>query len=119
MVREVKDLFISKLCLKDLEIISPFFPYPHAKEDLVKSIDCSDTAPCGCPCRTEVPDPPAMPSEPTEENIPKLKEFIMQNYGSSTMNLCSHPMLPEVSGPLLHFVLKPDYLPIWRCYNEL
>ena len=28
------------------------------------------------------------------------------------MNLCSHQLLPEVSGPPLHFVLKPDYIPV-------
>ena len=112
VVQELKDLFISKSCLKDLGIISPFFPWPHSKEDLVESIDCSDTAPCGCPRRTKVPDPPSAPVEPTEENVPKLKEFIMQYYASSTMNLCSHQLLPEVSGPPLHFVLKPDYIPV-------
>ena len=44
---ELKDLFISKSCLKYLEIISPSFPFPQAKEEFVKSVDCSELAPCG------------------------------------------------------------------------
>ena len=66
----------------------------------------TDTAPCGCKKRTKTPDPPEIPLDPLPENIDKLKEYIVKFYSSSTMNMCSHQPLPEMSGPPLHFTLK-------------
>ena len=102
-------------CLQELGIISPSFPLPYALNDKVQVVDVGnpvDLPPCGCPKRTEVPDPPIMPYEPREENVPKLKEFIMNYYASSTMNLCSHKTLPEVTGPPLNILVNPDAVPV-------
>ena len=84
IVNELTGLFLSKLCLSDLGSIS-------------------DTL--------ETPPPPAMPLDATLENIPKLKEFIINYYSASTMNLCPHQALPEMHGPPLHYTLKPDAVP--------
>ena len=120
IVEELNTLFIGRGCLQDLGIISSSFPLPQ--EDLiVQALDHHASpveepnhrlAPCGCPRRTPVPDPPDIPFEPKEENVPKLKQYLIDYYSTSTMNLCSHQKLPEVSGPPLHFTLKPDAVPV-------
>ena len=113
-------MFVGRACLQDLGIISSSFPLPQ--DDLiVQTLDHqappvkelnNDIAPCGCLLRTQVPDPPDIPFEPTEENVPKLKQFLIDYYSTSTMKMCSHQKLPEVSGPPLHFTLKPDAVPV-------
>ena len=102
-------MFLSKKCLADLSIISPTFPEPShwsALETAASLDQDEDKAPCGCKVRTEAPDPPPIPYEPVEENIDKIKNFIIQHYSSSTMNMCSHQKLPEIAGPPLSIKLK-------------
>ena len=114
LVTELKNLFLSKRCLADLNIISPTFPLPNptAEQERMASLDQDeDKAPCGCKIRTVAPDPPPIPYEPVEENVDKIKEFIVQYYSSSTMNMCSHQRLPEIAGPPLSFQLKEGATP--------
>ena len=50
---------------------------------------------CGCPKRKLTPDLPAqLPCPATEENIPKLKESILQHYKDSAFNCCEQQQLP-------------------------
>ena len=61
--------------------------------------------------RTTAPDPPMCPPGVTEKDIPKLKDMLVRHYKSSTMNICPHQPLPNMSGPPLKFALKPDARP--------
>ena len=61
--------------------------------------------------RTAAPDPPVPDFPFTEENIPKLRELLVKHYSTSTMNMCSHQPLPQMTGPPLKFSLKPDAVP--------
>ena len=55
--------------------------------------------PCQCPRRTLPPtDQVKLPCEPTEENLPILKQFILDRYSSSAFNICEHQSLPLMSG---------------------
>jgi len=100
IVAELSDLYLSKSCLADLNVISHSFPQPmNDLDSALSSMDTSKIAECGCPVRQPASDPPSMPFPPTEDNVDKLKEFIIRHYSSSTMNMCSHQTLPEVSGP--------------------
>ena len=112
IVNELTGLFLSKLCLSDLGSISDTFPLPNeAVSMLGQESSWPVLADCGCPRRVGTPPPPAMPLDATLENIPKLKEFIINYYSASTMNLCPHQALPEMHGPPLHYTLKPDAVP--------
>ena len=52
-----------------------------------------------CLPREIPPEPPTkMPFPPIEENVPKLKEWIENYYGSSTFNKCEHKPLPLMRG---------------------
>ena len=129
VVKELRGLYLSKNCLVALGCIPPSFPLPAASATLTAKHtdsvcameDCNDaqkaeTAPCGCPKRTDTPDPPEPPCELTEENIPRLKAFIMAHYASSTFNTCCHQSLPFMHGPPLEIQLKPDAKPS-ACYT--
>ena len=56
--------------------------------------------------------PLPLPCPATEENMPLIKQFIIDTYASSAFNICSHQPLPLMSGsePLrLHIIpaVKP------------
>ena len=55
-------------------------------------------ASCGCPKKTLPPKvPDAIPFAPVIENVPKLKEWILERYKSSSFNVCPHQALPLVT----------------------
>ena len=113
VAEELKSVFLSKNCLKDLNVISPSFPFPMetSESHVAELLTSTDTAPCGCKARTITPDPPKIPMEPLPENLEKLRNYIVEHYSSSTMNMCSHQSLPEMAGPPLHFTLKEGTVP--------
>ena len=63
---------------------------------------CSNTGvpglnetPCKCPHRTLPPTTtPHLPCAPTEENLPVLKQYILDRYSSSAFNCCEKQPLP-------------------------
>ena len=71
----------------------------------IRSINGGCVAPqvegsCKCPQRTSVPERPAsLPFEATPENIPKMKQWLLDRYKSSTFNTCPHRALPCMAGP--------------------
>ena len=63
--------------------------------------------PCSCPPRQTPPTtPPALPCAPTKENLPRLKEYILERYAASAFNRCEQQPLPlmDTSPPLRLFV---------------
>ena len=82
-----------------------------SESHVAELLTSTDTAPCGCKARTITPDPPKIPMEPLPENLEKLRNYIVEHYSSSTMNMCSHQSLPEMAGPPLHFTLKEGTVP--------
>lgn len=79
---DVKGLFLSRQCLKQLNVISPNFPLPcemincYDATSVSSIVESSDvTANCGCLKRTQPPSRPlALPMECTPENIPAMKK---------------------------------------------
>ena len=68
-----------------------------------------DDAPCQCPRRTLPPTTPTnLPCAPTEENLPILKQYILDRYSSSAFNCCeTQPIaLMDKSPPLRIFVAE-------------
>ena len=50
---------------------------------------------CQCPKRTLPPtDEPELPCDPVKENLPILKQFILDHYASSAFNTCERQPLP-------------------------
>ena len=131
--QSVNGLFISKETLIKLFIINDNFPMigqhrnvKHANfEILCNSLDnvtkrglmsgCShpiDDGLCKCPQRTAVPPKPkSLPFAPTEENIPKMKKWLLDRYASSTFNTCPHRALPCLSGPEMEIHIDDNATP--------
>ena len=55
---------------------------------------------CSCPQRSAVPlRPKTLPFPAKAENIPKMREWLLQRYGASTFNTCPHKPLQQMAGP--------------------
>ena len=109
----------------------PVVAWPQ--DSLASAIDGANT--CSCPKRSP---PPPLPTEipaglsATNEDVPALKQWLLDHYSASTFNNCEHQALPMMScDPLeLHVdpnakpvaVHKPALVPIhWqeKVYNDL
>ena len=132
--KNVKGFFLSKDTMVDLCIISKDFPviglcYNEKKlenyevfcnslsHESKREILSGCTHPlekniCKCPQRTSVPPKPkTLPFAPIPENIPKMKEWLLNRYASSTFNTCPHRALPCLSGPPIEIHIDADAKP--------
>ena len=69
---------------------------------------------CTCPARSLPPEAPSkIPYEPIEENIEKLRAWIVEHFRSSAFNNCTHQKLPLVQGsPPLRLHLDKSVKPV-------
>ena len=116
-------LFLSREACIDLGIISHQFPLMGEAEEChsspTKSINAitEDTndhpiQECTCPKRTKPPPiPSTIPYPATEENREKLKQHLLDHYGSSTFNICEHQPLPMMEGPPMRLMIDPQATP--------
>lgn len=66
-----------------------------------------DDTPCSCPIRSAPPsDPPVLPCSPIPENLPIIKQYLLDRYAASAFNVCERQPLPLMknSPPLRLFV---------------
>ena len=70
--------------------------------------------PCSCPARTLPPaDKMTLPCSPTEENLPILKQYLMDRFSSSSFNICEHQALPMLqNSPPLELHTDPTAKPV-------
>ena len=119
--RSVPYPFMSREACTDLGVIPLSFPAigscdaPPATAAATSATHtpCTNTgvsspgdAPCSCPLRQPPPTtPPVLPCSPTKENLPQLKQYIMDRYAASAFNTCEHQVLPlmQDSPPLRLF----------------
>ena len=122
-------LFLSQSVCKDLGIVDSNFPnigsfdgkiqnridaLENVETDTGENDDHKPKTGCQCPKRTlPPPPPPKIPLPPTEENIPKLKEWIVNYYSSSSFNCCSNQALPFVTNsPPMILHVDPKARPV-------
>ena len=70
-------------------------------------VPTSSSDSCSCPRRELPPETPAaLPCAPTPENVPRLKQYILDRYKASAFNVCEHQPLRLMDGspPLRIFV---------------
>ena len=59
------------------------------------------------------PEPPKLPFKPTPENLPKLKQFVLDYYKSSAFNQCETQPLPLLQdSPPLRLFIDSDAKPV-------
>ena len=90
----VKGMFLSRGALEDLGVISKSFPLPPQHSQVNACIEEGNAPPgkpgtCQCPNREPTPEvPDTLPFPATEENIPKLEQWLLTTFGSSAFNTC-------------------------------
>ena len=109
----ISKIFLSRQALEDLRIIQDNFPLPMSGNNSLLGIE--DDSPCSCPERAS--SPPTLPEtlpegfKGTEEEVPKLKDWILQHYGSTCFNICDHQKLPKMTGAPLRLHMDKDATP--------
>ena len=120
IVEELGRLYVSREALVELGSIPGCFPevpgqgvpgMEHAEALIARIVELEEKAPCGCPKRSSPPEAVSLPCPATEENVGRLKDFLISSYKSSTFNCCEHQPLPLMHGPPLEFKLKEGVKP--------
>ena len=109
-----KHFYLSKEAMVQLGVISKdfpkvgaAFPYPSACSTSVDPISVT------CNCAQQSPGmPDSLPFAACLENVPKMKEWLLKRYASSTFNKCQHKPLLKMAGPSVKFHIKPNPNPI-------
>ena len=120
--QKIRRPFLCRETLEHLGVIPVDFPFVPASPppDYVNSIageapKTSDPS-CSCPKRGQPPPPlpTELPSglEATEENIPALKQWILDYYASTTFNVCEHQPLPLMNCEPLQLHVDPEATPL-------
>ena len=124
----VTSTYLSLATLKSLGVVEPSFP-KFAALGPAQGVLAASTAslppctnsgvvmpgdqPCSCPRRELPPNSPAsLPCSPTEQHLPRLKQWLLDRYASSTFNVCEHQPLPLMSSsPPLQLHVDPEVTP--------
>ena len=89
--RQLKTLFLSRMCLLELGCLPKSWPYPPQEVETCTPLLTENLAPCGCLARAVTPNAPTQATFPItemEECRAKLQECLLDNYKSSTFNTC-------------------------------
>ena len=110
----IKTSFLSKEACISLGVIPDSFPTIGATEASHNELNSSSDEPsCDCPTRQKPPPrPTSLPFPPTEDNVDKLKEWLLDYYKASTFNTCTHQPLQMMSAPPLRLMIDHDAHPV-------
>jgi hypothetical protein len=98
---KAKRFFLSRQVCIDLQIVPETFPYPPSNPS-VNSVDAIIRN------RSPPKRPTTIPFHPCHENIPKLKQYIIDSFADSVFN--KNPPFPKLSTPPAHIHLKHDFV---------
>ena len=130
--RHVSSTFLSLSCCRDLGLIPEHFPevascdsqIPARVQSLTASsptkchnsgVPTSPTEPsCSCPRREMPPQsPPVLTCAPTQENIPQVRQYILDRFKASAFNCCEHQPLRLMDGsPPLRIFVDEEATPV-------
>ena len=96
---KARRFFLSRQACMELDVVPSSFPFPPHHPNQVAMIDSSRTVPSR---------PSVIPFTPSEENIPKLKEYLLDKFARSSFN--RDKPFPKLSTPPAHIHLKPGYI---------
>ena len=109
--------FLCREALVSLGVIPPDFPsVPVAwPTDMVASVEDHPPPACSCPKRsTPPPIPTALPPglSATADDVPALRQWLLDHYAASTFNKCEHQPLPMMNCEPLELHVNPDAKPV-------
>ena len=114
--KDVKGFYLSETTMFSLGILSKNFPTPGcalAASSKSNEKDFEEEAP---PRRPLPPRIETLPFECTKENIPKMKDHLLEYYKYSVFNNRSEDPLPEMAGPPLDIHIDEDAEP-FACHK--
>ena len=83
-------------------------------QDAVASTEDQQPVQCSCPKRTQ--DPPPLPTRLPPgidpKNVPALKQWLLEYYGSTAFNTCEHQPLPMMKCEPLELHVDPTAKPV-------
>ena len=93
----------------------PVMPPSDSESSLICGVANVDGSICQCPKRTAVPPrPTSLPFPCTPENNDKMRDWLLDYYGTSSFNTCPHQSLPTMDGPPVEIHLKDNAVPVAR-----
>ncbi|XP_076058554.1 uncharacterized protein LOC143035571 [Oratosquilla oratoria] len=107
-VRSVRQVYLSLAACKDLGLVHEGFPHPPLPTIASVGGGSSDS-------RGPPPRPATMPFPPLEENVPRLQEWLLGHFSTSSFDTDRYP-LPIMAGPPHHIHLSPDAVP-YACHT--
>ena len=113
---EARCFYLSKEAMVQLQIIPRSFPRIGGARECssgqasINAVDIAEpVAACGCLRRMKAPrKPEKLPFLASNENIDKMKLWILKRYASSSFNCCPHQVLPDMKGPPMKIHVNPD-----------
>ena len=114
--RKMNKAFLCREALEQLKIISPNFPEISIEQTFNLTTEPTTNTSCNCPRRgKEVPPmPQELPDGLTgrDKDVPALKEWLLQYYGSTAFNVCEHQPLPLMNCEPLKLYLNENAKPV-------
>ena len=110
--------FLCREALESLGIVHPAFPDCNVESELSITTPIVDSMEAQCSCPRRVKEPPKLPASlppglsGTEENVDRLREWLLDYYGATTFNVCEHQQLPLMTGEPLQLHIDPDATPV-------
>ena len=114
--RKMDKAFLCREALEQLGIIPSDFPVIRVDQTSNISTEPTSSTTCNCPRRGK--EPPPVPTElptgfkGTDEDVPALKEWLLNYYGGSTFNVCEHQPLPMMKCEPLKLYIHPHAKPV-------
>ena len=109
-------LFISRQACIDLGIVPTSFPYPMGTNANICAIQNANTSPQTSNKTNDTKKPPCIPVPPTEENVPKLRQYLIERFTQKVFS--REKPFPKLSTPPAQIHLregfqipKPAYTP--------
>ncbi len=110
---DVTGFYLSNEAMKQLLIVPESFPAVGGAMDVGALHNAPKVNSCVCPQRTPPPGlPEKLPFDPDPANIPKMRDYILNRYLSSTFNKCPHHPIPTIPGPSISIHVDPDATPV-------
>ena len=91
-------------------IVPPNFPSiggANSSDEAFSETAAIDSCPC-LPRRQSSGRPDQLPMPATEENIPAMKEYLLDKYKDNVFNQCIHQRIPRMNGPPMRIHVDPE-----------
>ena len=111
----ITGIYLSNTALKELKLIDDDFPKISsvtASNSIATEKTKTRSKQCSCPIRAMPPShPDKIPFEPTAENLPKLKNWLIEAFEASGFNTCTHQPLQAMTGAPVNIKFKDGITP--------